>query len=375
MAGFGSENRIEKWRIATFWAGLLRFRQTRPAAVGSLARLRGAGYNAFALAVGLLSGLAIVAAIGGNLRDASIALLWSPISSVYSLAEILVRFTVIVLMGLGIALGIRANVWNVGAEGQYIVGSVMAVAAAVYLPIYLPAPLRIVLMLVAGAGAGILWVLAPAVLKGRFGANEIVVTLLLNIVASSFLLYALDGPIRGAHSAGYLITDILPPDLRIPKIVPQTRLGLGLVITLGAIVAFYLLSERTSFGLQVRTMGRNLQAAKYAGIRIPRVIEMTMLLSGAMAGLAGAVQVSGVIYALDPGYPSGYGFISMVVAMLGGTSVIGTAIAGVVMSYVVVGAEAMEAATGVPFALVYVMEGIVLFSLMAGQYLIARGKG
>ena len=334
----------------------------------SLARLRGVGFNALALAVGILAGLGLIAVIGGNLRLATISLLLSPISSTYGFAEIFVRVTVLLIMGLGIALGLRAGLWNVGAEGQYIVGSVMAIAAAFYLT-SVPPLLRIVLMMLAGAAGGLIWMIVPAVLKARFGANEIIVTLLLNLIASNFLLYALDGPIRGKASFGYLISDILPPELRIPKILPQTRLGLGIVIAAGLVVIFYLLTERTSFGLQVRTVGRNLQAARYAGIRIPRIIMLTLLLSGAMAGLAGAVHVSGVIFTLDPGYPSGYGFIAIIVAMLGGASVIGTTIAAVVISYFVVGAEAMQSAAGVPFALVYTIEGIILFSLAAGQYL------
>ncbi|MCJ7456528.1 ABC transporter permease [Candidatus Bathyarchaeota archaeon] len=339
----------------------------------SLARLRGVGFNALALAVGILAGLGLIAVIGGNLRLATISLLLSPISSTYGFAEIFVRVTVLLIMGLGIALGLRAGLWNVGAEGQYIVGSVMAIAAAFYLT-SVPPLLRIVLMMLAGAAGGLIWMVVPAVLKARFGANEIIVTLLLNLIASNFLLYALDGPIRGKASFGYLISDILPPELRIPKILPQTRLGLGIVIAAGLVVVFYLLTERTSFGLQVRTVGRNLQAARYAGIRIPRIIMLTLLLSGAMAGLAGAVHVSGVIFTLDPGYPSGYGFIAIIVAMLGGASVIGTTIAAVVISYFVVGAEAMQSAAGVPFALVYTIEGIILFSLAAGQYLMTIRK-
>lgn len=331
------------------------------------------GFNALALAVGILAGLGLIAAIGGDLRLASISLLLSPISSTYGFAEIFVRVTVLLIMGLGIALGLRAGLWNVGAEGQYIVGSVMAIAAAFYLTA-VPPLLRIVLMMLAGAVGGLIWMVVPAVLKARFGANEIIVTLLLNLIASNFLLYALDGPIRGKASFGYLISDILPPELRIPKILPQTRLGLGIVIAAGLVVVFYLLTERTSFGLQVRTVGRNLQAARYAGIRIPRIIMLTLLLSGAMAGLAGAVHVSGVIFTLDPGYPSGYGFIAIIVAMLGGASVIGTTIAAVVISYFVVGAEAMQSAAGVPFALVYTIEGIILFSLAAGQYLMTIRK-
>lgn len=331
------------------------------------------GFNALALAVGILAGLGLIAVIGGNLRLATISLLLSPISSTYGFAEIFVRVTVLLIMGLGIALGLRAGLWNVGAEGQYIVGSVMAIAAAFYLT-SVPPLLRIVLMMLAGAAGGLIWMVVPAVLKARFGANEIIVTLLLNLIASNFLLYALDGPIRGKASFGYLISDILPPELRIPKILPQTRLGLGIVIAAGLVVVFYLLTERTSFGLQVRTVGRNLQAARYAGIRIPRIIMLTLLLSGAMAGLAGAVHASGVIFTLDPGYPSGYGFIAIIVAMLGGASVIGTTIAAVVISYFVVGAEAMQSAAGVPFALVYTIEGIILFSLAAGQYLMTIRK-
>jgi len=330
-------------------------------------------FNALALAVGILAGLGLIALIGADFKAASTSLLLSPISSTYGFAEIFVRVTVLLIMGLGIALGLRAGLWNVGAEGQYIVGSVAAMAAAFYLT-SMPPPLTIVFMMAVGAVAGLVWMMVPAILKARFGANEIIVTLLLNLVASNFLLYALDGPIRGKASFGYLISDILPPELRIPKIVPQTRLGLGIIIALGLVVVFYLLSERTSFGLQVRTIGRNLEAARYSGIKIPRVIITTLLLSGAMSGLAGAVHVSGVIFTLDPGYPSGYGFIAIIVAMLGGASVVGTTVAAVVVSYFVVGAEAMQGATQIPFAIVYAIEGIILFSLAAGQYVTAGRK-
>jgi simple sugar transport system permease protein len=212
----------------------------------------------------------------------------------------------------------------------------------------------------------------PAILRARFGANEIIVTLLLNLVAANFLLYALDGPIRGKTSFGYLLSDQLPPELRIPKIIPDTRLGWGIAVAAVLAVVFYLLSERTSFGLQVRTVGRNPEAARYAGIRIPRIIMTTLLLSGAMAGLAGALHVTGVIYTLDPGYPSGYGFIAIIVAMLGGASVIGTVVASFVIGYIVVGAQSMQSAAGVPFALVFTIEGIVLLSLALGRYLTTR---
>ncbi len=340
----------------------------------TLAKLRVLGYNALALGVGILAGLGLVAAIGGDLRSASTSLLLSPISSVYGFAEVFVRFVPLLIMGLGIALGLRAGVWNVGAEGQYIVGSVMAMAAAFYLP-SVPPPLRIIIMMAAGAAGGLVWIVVPAILKAKFGANEIIVTLLLNLVAANFLLYALDGPIRGAGSFGYLISDILPPELRIPKLVPQTRLGLGLIVALALVAVFYLLMDRTSFGLQVRTVGRNIEAARYAGIRIPRVIIITLLLAGAMAGLAGAIHVSGVIFTLDPGYPSGYGFIAIIVAMLGGMSAVGTMVAAAVVSYFIVGAEAMQSAAQVPFALVYAIEGIILFSLAFGQYLMTGRKG
>ena len=263
--------------------------------------------------------------------------------------------------------------WNVGAEGQFIVGSVMAMYVAFHVT-SVPAPVLIILMILAGAAGGLMWIVVPALLKAKFGANEIVVTLLLNLVALNFPAICPRRTYRGKSSFGYLISDMLPPDLRIPKLIPATRLGYGIIIAVVLVVAFYLLSERTSFGLQVRTVGKNLEAAKYAGISVPRVYIITLLLAGAMAGLAGAIHVSGVIYALDPGYPTGYGYIAIIVAMLGGTSVIGTAVASIVISYFVVGAETMQSAAGVPFALVYTIEGIILFSLAAGQYLQGREK-
>jgi simple sugar transport system permease protein len=346
-------------------------RQTRTTAVQAVARLRGVGYNALALAVGILAGLGLVGAIGGDLRAATTSLLLTPISSTFQFAEVFVRVIVLLIMGLGIALGLRAGVWNVGAEGQYIVGSVAAVAAAIYLT-DITSPVRLVLMILAGAGAGLAWIAVPAILRARFGANEIIVTLLLNLVAANFLLYALDGPIRGKGSFGYLLSDRLPPELTIPKIIPDTRLGYGILVAAALAVVFYLVSERTSFGLQVRTVGRNPEAAKYAGIRIPRIILTTLLVSGAMAGLAGALHEMGVVQTLDPGYPSGYGFIAIIVAMLGGASVIGTVVASVVIGYIVVGATQMQSAAGVPFALVFTVEGIILFSLAFGHYLTTR---
>ena len=155
-------------------------RQRKPTAVQTVDRLRGVGFNALALSVGIVSGLALVAAIGGNIRAASTSLLLSPISTVYSFSEIFVRVTVLLIMGLGIALALRAGVWNVGAEGQFIVGSVMAMYVSFHVT-SVPAPLLIVLMMLAGAAGFLVWMVVPALLKAKFGANEIVVTLLLNL--------------------------------------------------------------------------------------------------------------------------------------------------------------------------------------------------
>jgi len=333
-----------------------------------------AAFNAAAIALGILVGLAVVAAAGGDVVRALTSFLFLPFSDVYYIAEILVRFIPLYTIALGIGLALKAGLWNVGGEGQFLLGAVLAITGAIYIH-GVPSPVQVALMLTLGAFAGLLWIVTPAVLKAKFGANEIVVTLLLNIVGIQFTLFALDGPIRGEASAGYMITDVLPNELRLPTLVPETRLSVALVITIAIAIVMYLLVEKTPFGVQVRTVGESHDTARYAGILPSRIIMITMLVAGALAGLAGALHATGVLHRFDAGQTQhGFGYLAIIVAMLGGKNVLGIGLAALFFSYVIVGAEAMQRMVKIPFPLVYAMEGVMLIGVtLAGYFLAKRG--
>ncbi len=337
--------------------------------------LRVLGFNALAVALGIGAALGIIAAVGGDVWTALTSFLFLPLSDPYNIAEIFVRFIPLYTIGLGIGLALKAGLWNVGGEGQFLIGAVLAIAGAIYIQ-GLPPPLHLTVMLLLGALGGLLWIIPPAVLRARFGANEIVVTLLLNIVAIQFTLFALDGPIRGKASAGYMITDVLPEELRLPVLIPGTRLSIALIITLAIAVVMYLLVEKTPFGVHAKTVGESWETARYAGISIPKIIMTTMLVAGALGGLAGALHVTGVLHRFDAGQTShGFGYLAIIVAMLGRKNMAGIGLAALFFAYIIIGAENMSRIIRIPFPIVYAMEGVMLAGVTLADYFLARRMG
>ena len=332
-------------------------------------------FNTLAAVVGLSIGLFVVLATGADVGKALTTLIFSPISDTYNMAEVFVWFTALLTISLGIGFALRANLWNVGAEGQFLIGSITCMISWKALQdLAIIPPLHMLIMLAAGALGGLAWIVIPALLKAKFGTNEIVVTLLLNIVAVSMLFWALDGPIRGRFSAGYLISDVIPRSLRLPQLIPETRLSVSIFIALALVVLMYFLSERTHFGLSVKAVGKNPEAARYSGINIPMLTIKTMFISGALAGLAGAMHVMGVLYRMDAGYAeTGFGYIAIVVAMLGAAHPFGILLASLFFSYIMIGAQAMQRAVQIPFPLVLAVVGIILISLTISQYLMRVG--
>ncbi len=333
-------------------------------------------FNVLAALIGLAAGLVVVAATGADVGFALSTLIFYPFSDAYNIGEIFVWFTALLTISLGIGFALRANLWNVGGEGQFLIGSIMSMIGWKALSGYgIPPPIMIVLMLLSGALGGVAWVAVPAILKAKFGSNEIVVTLLLNLVAVGMLFWALDGPIRGRFSAGYLISDVIPPELRLPLLIPETRLSVAVFIALALVVVMYILAEKTHFGLAVKAVGKNPEAARYAGINIPKITVLSLLIAGALAGLAGGLHVMGVLYRMDAGYAeTGFGYIAIVVAMLGAAHPIGILFSSFFFSYIMIGAQAMQRAVQVPFPLVYAIVGIMLVSLTISQYLVRRER-
>lgn len=331
-------------------------------------------YNLAAIALGIAAGFATVLYVGGNLELALSSFFLFPISTTYNIAEIFVRFIALYTIGLGIGLALKAGLWNIGGEGQFLIGSIMTFVGAIYIQ-GIPSPLHVIVMLLLGALSGLAWIVVPTILRVKYGANEIVVTLLLNIVAASLALYALDGPIRGRQSAGYLITDPLPQQLSLEAIIPGTRLSYALFITLGIAAVMYFMIEKTPFGLRISIVGESTEAALYAGINITKVYVIVMLVAGALAGLAGAMHTMGVLKRLDSGsIQPGFGYLAIIVAMLGRKNMLGIGVASLLFSYVIVGAETMAQIASLPTPVVYAMEGIMLVGVTLSTYLIGRGK-
>ncbi len=338
--------------------------------------LRLVAYNLVAIALGVLAGLVIVAFAGGNIGLALTSLFLGPISTSYNIAEVLVRFIALYTIGLGIGLALKAGLWNVGGEGQFLIGEIMAFVGALYIQ-GVPGPVQVVLMLLIGSIGGALWIAIPTILRTKFGANEIVITLLFNIVAVFVGLYALNGPIRGkSQSFGYPITDQLSKQLSLPLLIPNTRLSLALVITLVIAAAMYLLVERTPFSVKARTVGESIETANYAGINVTRVFVTVMLAAGALAGLAGAMHLMGVLGRLDTGeLQPGFGYLAIIVAMLGRKNMLGIGVASIFLGYVMVGAEDMAQFTQVQTPVVYAMEGVMLLGVSLANYLLTRSRG
>jgi general nucleoside transport system permease protein len=337
--------------------------------------LQFAAYNLAAVALGIAVGLAVVAFAGGKIDVALYTILAGPITSSAGVQQTFVRFVILYTIGLGVGLALKAGLWNVGGQGQLVIGMMMVFVVYTYAR-FLAWPLLFVLFIVAGALGGLLWITVPAILKTKFGANEIVVTLLLNIVASNFGLYMLNGPIRSSQSPGYPITDTLPVHLRIPQIVP----GSGITYAVPAVIALgvflYFVVERTSFNVEANTVGASTETARYAGVSVTRVVVITMLGAGALAGLGGALLVMGFLYHLDAGqFSTNYGLLAIIVALLGRKSMLGIGVASVLFAYLSIGAEQMAVATNVQTSIVFAMEGVMLIGVLFSSYLLARRQG
>jgi simple sugar transport system permease protein len=326
-----------------------------------------------AIALGVALGLVVVAIAGGNVVQALKSFFISPISTTDNLAEVLVRFVALYTIGLGVGLALKAGLWNVGGEGQFIIGQVMAFVGVIYIG-GIPAPLHVLAILLLGAAGGLLWIVVPTVLRTKFGANEIVITLLFNIVAVFVGYYALNGPIQGkTQSFGFLLTDLIPSSLALPLLIPGTRLSIALFITLGLAILMYLLVERTAFGLRVSTVGESTETARYAGINVTRIFVFVMLVAGALAGLAGAMHATGVLGFLDTAeLQPGFGYLAIIVALLGRKNMLGIGIASLLFGYVIVGAQAMAQAVPAQSGVVFAMEGAMLIGVSLSSYLLTR---
>lgn len=326
------------------------------------------------VAAAALTLLAALLALGGFDVPIALAALWrGSFGSTYAFfSATLVRATPLLLAGLAIALAFRAGVWNIGAEGQLLAGATAAIAAA---SIPIPGPLRLTLALVFAAAAGGVWAL-PAALLRRRGVLEVISTIMLNFVALNLVGYLVRGPLQEPTHA-YPQSVTIDAAARLPR-VPGTRLHLGVLIALIAALALGIAMRRSAWGFRVRALGANPRAAVSAGlIDARRVALQAFVLSGALAGMAGGIEATGVTFALYEGLSPGYGYTAIAVALLARLDPLLVAPSALLFGALEAGATAMQRDAGVPAAFVTVVEGslvlLVLLLPVVTRWQAARG--
>ena len=283
------------------------------------------------------------------------------------------KATPYLLTAAGVALCFRAQVINIGGEGQIAVGGLAATWVALALPAA-PALVLPVLAALAGALAGALWAGLAAIIRLTRNVHEVLVTLLLNFVGVLLVSEMLHGDL-GEPGAGFPQSPLLATSAWLPKLVPKTDLHVGIIVAVAAIVAAHVLLWRTPFGFRLRLRGASPSAAAYAGVSMGRSLLSVMLVAGGLAGLAGALDVLGVHYRLIEGFSSGFGFTAVSIALIGGLNPLGVLPAGLFFAFLETGALAMQRAIGVPSPLVAVIQGLTMVFVLAALALHAAGRG
>lgn len=329
---------------------------------------------AVAVVCALAASLALVAWAGAPIAGALAAMSDGAFGSTFAFYETLVTATPLVLTGLAVAVAFQAKLYNIGAEGQLYAGALAASALGMG-AVTLPGPLLILLLLAVAAAAGGLLLAGPALLKVRFGVDEVVTTLLLNFVMLLVVSLVVLGPWRDP-----IQTDVARPivgDAYLPALAPGSRLTVGILIAVGMALIAWLVVERTSFGYEVKAVGSNSRAAAFTGLNVSRTTLATALIAGGFAGLAGAVQLLGISHALSTKLSSGFGYTGIVVALLARLHPIGVIGAAVFFAAVSRGADNLSRAHDVPIYLSDVIQALALLfmltALLATQYRVRRG--
>jgi general nucleoside transport system permease protein len=321
----------------------------------------------FALVVGGV----ILLLLGVNPFEAYAAMISGAFGSTFGITQSIAKATPLLLVGLGICIAFRASVINIGAEGQIILGALGATACSLAFRT-LPGVVLIPLTMAVGFAFGAFWGFIPGVLKARFGVNEILSTVMLNVVALQLLIAMLHGPLMdtaGVTAGTYLPqSEQLPEAVWLPKLVPQTLLHTGALVAIALAFVVYIFLWRTTIGYRIRAVGLNPDASRYAGIRVPGYQALALTLAGGFAGLAGVVEVIGVQHRLLDGITSGYGFSGIVAALFGGLHPLGVIPASYLFGSLLVGADKMQRAVQVPSSLVDVLLGLIVLFVVGSQY-------
>ncbi len=322
-----------------------------------------------ALMITVVIGIIMFVALGKDPVKGLEMFFWLPIKSGYAIGELLVKATPLLIIALGLAVCFRANVWNIGAEGQYILGAIFAGGVALMADkstggwIVLP-------IILAGVLGGMLWAGIVALLRDKFNANEILVSLMLVYVAVQVLSYMVGGPWMDPKGFNFPQTQTFEAATRMPRLFSGSRVSIGALLAVVGVVVVWVFLFRTRAGFAQQVGGLAPAAARYAGFSSRKALWMALLISGGAAGLAGALEVAGPIGQLTIYVPAGYGFAAIIVAFVGRLHPVGMVFSALLMSMFYIGGEMAQSRLGLTKSLTGVFQGLLLFSLLACDTLI-----
>jgi len=322
-----------------------------------------------ALAITVVIGVIMFALLGKDPVKGLQVFFYEPIKNAYAWSELSVKATPLILIALGLAVCFRSNVWNIGAEGQFVVGALAAGWMAMQAG---PETGRwiVVAVLLAGMLGGMVWSGIVALLRDRFNANEILVSLMLVYVADMLLSWLVYGPWKDPNGYNFPQTITFDAVTKIPPLFDGLRANAGSVIALGAVALLWVFMFRTYRGFAMQVGGLAPAAARYAGFSSRTSLWTALLISGALAGLAGGLEAAGPLGQLTPYVPAGYGFAAIIVAFVGRLHPVGMVFSALLMSMFYIGGELAQSRLGLPKALTGVFQGLLLFSLLACDTLI-----
>lgn len=317
-----------------------------------------------ALVLTIVAGFILFTILGKDPVRATYLIFFEPLTTMYSLSEMMVKATPLILIGVGLALGFRAGVWNIGAEGQFTIGALTGGAAA--LALYEVQGIWVLpVVCIAGALGGMAWAAIPALLRTRFNTNEILVSLMLVYVATLLLSIMVHGLLRDPEGQNFPESRLFHDSALLPILIDQTRAHVGFLVAIAIVVIAWILLRSHILGFQIKVVGQAPRAARFAGFSNDRIVWLCFLLSGGLAGLAGVFEATGPVGQLVPALPVGYGFTAIIVAFLGRLHPVGILLSGLLLALTYIGGESAQISMSLPAATTHVFQGLLLFFLLA----------
>ncbi|NDW03834.1 ABC transporter permease [Jiella pacifica] len=322
-----------------------------------------------AVALTLLVGAVLFTLLGHDGLGAIFEIFVKPLFNPYRWQDLLVKAAPLAIIAIGLAIGFRANVWNIGAEGQYILGGLAGTGVALA-TLDMTGSWILPLMLAAGILGGMAWATIPAALKTALGVNEILSSLMLNYVAIQILYYLMRGPWKDPMGFNFPQTAMFSSDQTLPMVVPGTLIHLGVPLAAAVALTAFLLMARTVTGFQMKVVGLAPKAAAFGGFGAASTVWIAMLVGGGLAGFAGILEAAGPFGQMVPQFPTGYGYTAIIVAFLGRLNPLGILLAALVLALTYVGGESAQTTIGLPSAATGVFQAMMLFFLLATDILV-----